>query len=99
MKTNKQFFFLGLTAIAMVSCQMKAQSNNNERQRREPPSIDQLFKDLDADEDGKLSKEEVKGPLKNHFDEIDLNEDGFLTREEMEKAPKPERRGNRNRGN
>ena len=97
MKTNKQIFFLSVTALVIVSCQMKAQSDDNERQRRKPPSIDQLFKDLDADEDGKLSKKEVKGPLRNHFDKVDLNEDGYLTREELEKAPKPQRKGERNR--
>lgn len=99
MKTNKQIFFVVVAGMIMVSCQMKAQSNDNERQRRKPPSIDQLFKDLDTDEDGKLSKKEVKGPLKDHFDKVDLNEDGFLTREELEKAPKPERKGTRNRDN
>ncbi|MEM8847121.1 MAG: EF-hand domain-containing protein [Bacteroidota bacterium] len=97
MKTNKQIFFLSVAALVIVSCQMKAQSDDNERQRRKPPSIDQLFKDLDANEDGKLSKKEVKGPLRNHFDKVDLNEDGYLTREELEKAPKPQRKGDRNR--
>lgn len=99
MKTNKQILFLVAVGLVMVSCQMNAQSNDNERQHRKPPSIDQLFKDLDADEDGKLSKKEVRGPLKNHFDKVDLNEDGYLTREELEKAPKPERKSSRNRDN
>ena len=48
---------------------------------------------MDADEDGKLSKKEVKGPLKNDFSKIDTNEDGYLSKEELEKAPKPERQG------
>ncbi|MEM9076982.1 MAG: EF-hand domain-containing protein [Bacteroidota bacterium] len=99
MKTNKQIFFLGAAAVLLISCQMRAQSEDNERRGRKPPSIDQLFEDLDANEDGKLSKKEVKGPLKNHFDKVDLNEDGYLTREELEKAPKPERRGSKNREN
>ncbi len=89
---------MGVAMIAMTSCQLKAQSNNDNRQQRKPPSIDQLFKDLDANEDGKLSENEVKGPLKKDFAKVDLNEDGFLTREELEKAPKPKRgeRPNRN---
>ena len=45
-----------------------------------------------ANEDGKLSKEEVKGPLKDHFDTVDADEDGFITEEELENAPKPKRR-------
>ncbi|WP_422107996.1 hypothetical protein [Winogradskyella sp.] len=47
---------------------------------------------LDEDKDGQLSKKEVKGPLKDHFDKVDLDEDGFITEEEFEKAPKPKRR-------
>ena len=47
---------------------------------------------MDANEDGKLSKEEVKGPLKDHFDTVDADEDGFITEEELENAPKPKRR-------
>ncbi|GAA3598324.1 EF-hand domain-containing protein [Flavivirga amylovorans] len=57
-----------------------------------PPTIDKLFEDLDENEDGKLSKKEIKGPLENHFSKIDTNEDGFLTKEELEKAPKPKGR-------
>jgi Ca2+-binding EF-hand superfamily protein len=60
-----------------------------------PPSIENLFKQMDADKDGKLSKAEVKGPLKEDFDQVDANEDGYLTKEELEKAPKPKRNSQR----
>jgi len=60
-----------------------------------PPSIENLFKQMDADKDGKLSKAEVKGPLKEDFAKIDANEDGYLTKEELEKAPKPKRKSQR----
>lgn len=63
-----------------------------------PPTVEQLFKDLDANEDGKLSKKEIKGPLKDHFSKIDTDEDGFLTKEEIEKSPKPKRKGGAKRG-
>ena len=53
------------------------------------PNIDQLFVRMDGNEDGKLSKNEVKGPLVNNFSKIDANDDGFITREELEKAPRP----------
>ncbi len=65
---------------------------NKHQNPEKPPTIEKLFKDLDGNEDGKLSKKEIKGPLKDHFDEIDTNEDGFLTKEELEKAPKPKER-------
>lgn len=60
-----------------------------------PPNTDQIFKDLDRNEDQKISLKEVKGPLKKDFNKIDLNEDGFITKEELEKAPKPKRREKR----
>lgn len=78
----------------LTSSSLFAQSQNN-RERKEKPSIEELFEMMDKNEDGKLSKKEIKGPLKNHFDKIDLNEDGFLTAEELKKAPKPKRREER----
>lgn len=87
-----------LTAALALSCyEIKAQGNNEQRERREPPSVDQIFEHMDSNEDGKLSKKEVKGPLSRDFDRIDLNEDGFISREELEKAPKPKRREGPNR--
>ena len=59
---------------------------------KKPPTIEELFKQMDANKDGKLSKTELKGPLKDDFAKIDLNKDGFLTKEELKKAPKPPRR-------
>lgn len=54
-------------------------------------SMDQLLERMDDNNDGKLSKTEVKGPLVTDFSIIDLNEDGFLTIEELEKLPKRKR--------
>lgn len=64
------------------------QAGGRQRGQGGPPSIDQLFIHMDTNEDGKLSKVEVKGPLANNFSKIDANDDGFLTREELEKAPR-----------
>ncbi|MGS0524983.1 hypothetical protein ACU8V7_07015 [Zobellia nedashkovskayae] len=46
---------------------------------------------MDANEEGKLSKDELKGPIKNDFATIDTDEDGFLSLEELKNAPKPKR--------
>lgn len=46
---------------------------------------------MDANNDGLLSKSEVKGPIANDFDAIDTNGDGYISKEEFEAAPKPER--------
>lgn len=54
------------------------------------PTPEVLIKEMDINKDGKLSKGEVKGPLKNDFDKVDLNKDGFITKEELKKAPRPE---------
>lgn len=87
---KKILFTIGLGIL--VSSNLNAQENNNEDHRRKgPPSIKQIFKDLDIDEDGKISFKEVKGPLKKDFKKIDLNDDGFITKEELKKAPKPKR--------
>ena len=53
----------------------------------------QLMEKMDADKDGKLSEKEVKGQLKENFAKIDTDKDGFLSTKELEKAPKPEGRG------
>ncbi|MRI00204.1 EF-hand domain-containing protein [Kriegella sp. EG-1] len=60
-------------------------------ERKERPTFEKLVKEMDANEDGKLAKSEVKGPLAENFDTIDANEDGFISEEEFEKAPKPKR--------
>ncbi|MHB0754603.1 EF-hand domain-containing protein [Polaribacter sp. M15] len=88
MKTS--ILSIGILVLSLSS--LTAQENTNEKQRRKgPPTIKQLLKDLDTNEDGKLSLKEVKGPLKKDFKKIDLNEDGFLSKEELAKAPKPKR--------
>lgn len=79
----------GITVLALQSSY--AQPSNRER-GQEPPSFKELLKMMDENEDGKLEKSEVKGPLKEMFAKIDEDEDGFLTEEELKKAPKPKRR-------
>lgn len=79
----------GLTLF--MSASAFAQSENRP-ERKEPPTFEELLEKMDANEDGKLSKKEVKGPLKDHFDKVDADEDGFVTKEELENAPKPKRR-------
>ncbi|MGO4918735.1 EF-hand domain-containing protein [Maribacter spongiicola] len=85
LKTGLLFAML----VAFGTVTANAQSKG---ERKEPPTATELLKQMDKDEDGQLSKEEVKGPLKDDFDKIDTDEDGFLTEEELEKAPKPKGR-------
>ena len=77
----------GMTLCASISF---AQSQNR-KERKEPPTFEELIKKMDANEDGKLSKDEIKGPLKNDFAKVDTDEDGYITEEEFAEAPKPKR--------
>ncbi len=48
-----------------------------------------MLKQMDANGDGALSKEEVKGPIAENFSTIDTNSDGKITLEELKNAPRP----------
>ena len=49
------------------------------------------FSTMDANGDGYLAKDEIRGPLQRDFDKVDTNGDGLISKEELESAPKPER--------
>ncbi|WP_282051301.1 EF-hand domain-containing protein [Maribacter aquivivus] len=82
----------GLLFAMLVAFGTVAANAQSKGERKEPPTATELLKQMDKDEDGQLSKEEVKGPLKDDFDKIDADEDGFLSKEEIENAPKPKGR-------
>lgn len=84
------------TSLLLVTATISFSQQNNEGQRPDGlPDTDKVFKDLDTNEDNKISLMEAKGPLKKDFNKIDSNEDGFITKEELEKAPKPKRKEKR----
>jgi len=89
-KTTVLVFGLSLCASGFSFAQ-----SQNRQERKEPPTFKELIKEMDANEDGKLSKDEIKGPLKNDFAKVDTDEDGFITAEEFAKAPKPKGRPKR----
>jgi len=49
----------------------------------ERPDPDELLRMMDTNNDGKLDRSEVRGPLQNDFDRLDQNKDGFLSSEEL----------------
>ena len=55
-------------------------------------NFSELLEMMDTDKDGKLSKTEVKGPLKEQFSKRDINKDGFISKDELESLPKRNRR-------
>jgi len=46
----------------------------------------EIFKRLDVNGDGKISRDEAKGPLADYFDRLDADKDGFLTESEIRDA-------------
>ncbi|QXP62352.1 YHYH protein [Polaribacter sp. HaHaR_3_91] len=61
---------------------------NEERKGGERKNFEELLEMMDTDKDGKLSKTETKGPLKEDFSKVDKNNDGFITKDELGKEPK-----------
>ncbi|MGJ8593556.1 MAG: YHYH protein [Aquaticitalea sp.] len=88
-----KFILTVFTLTLLMSCK----SNQEKKEQQEPngqrPSSAQLISEMDSDEDGKLSKNEVRGPIADDFMTIDSDNDGFLTIEELNEAEK--KQGNR----
>jgi Ca2+-binding EF-hand superfamily protein len=45
--------------------------------------VNNWLKQFDANGDGKISRQEAKGPILQRFDQFDTNKDGFLDRQEL----------------
>lgn len=88
MKNKIIYNLFALLATITISYAQPPQGQEEKKQ----PTIEELFKKMDTNKDGKLSKKEVKGPLKDDFAKIDLDKDGFITKKELKKAPKPKGR-------
>ncbi len=65
---------------------LKAEGERILRQR-----LQDVFSRLDTNKDGKISKEEARGLIKEHFDRIDTNKDGFITFDELLEAAQQRR--------
>jgi Ca2+-binding EF-hand superfamily protein len=61
--------------------QTQADQIRNERVQR-------VFHGLDVDRNGKISRQQARGLIKEHFDRIDKNKDGFITLDELQAAAK-----------
>lgn len=77
-----------ITTIAVLAAGLSFAQDKNHPPKN-PPSTEQLMKDLDVDKDGLISAREAKGPIRNDFKKLDLNQDGFLSKKELDSAPKP----------
>ena len=54
------------------------------------PGVEQIVKqwldEFDKDKDGRISKDEARGPMAQNFAKLDVNQDGFLDRKELATA-------------
>ena len=63
-------------------------STNPTNPSKQDNTVRDPFTKMDRNKDGKLSQDEVEGPLKRNFDRLDSNHDNYLTRSEIPKRPK-----------
>ncbi len=90
---KKNSFKTGLLTVALVCFSIGfSNAQSDEERPKKPRTYAQLLEKMDANEDGQLSKEEVKGRLKEKFTEVDTDEDGFISEEEFKKMPKRKKR-------
>lgn len=74
-----------LSVSLLVACAFVSVSVNAQDHKKDP---EKYIKKLDANNDGKISKDEAdkaeKGKLKDHFAKVDVNKDGFIDKAELE---------------
>ncbi|CAH8282006.1 ribonuclease BN (tRNA processing enzyme) [Mariniflexile fucanivorans] len=63
--------------------QQENQKGNQKDNNNSPQSSEAILKRMDANNDGKISKSEAKGKLKENFNERDKNKDGYITADEL----------------
>lgn len=82
---KKQFKILAVTSlvIAFTSCKSSQETSSTTPSKKNNQDVSQLFKQMDSNKDGKISKSEAKGKLKENFKMRDKNNDGFITKNEM----------------
>lgn len=86
---NGKYMYLVTSEFPYVSRCLMGEVEQEERRSR--PTTAQLFKRMDVNLDGKISKAEAKGRLASMFSQVDSNNDGFLVQSELKHMPRPDR--------
>lgn len=86
---NGAYMYLVTNEFPYVSrCLMgevaKGERRHSQGGKRERPNVAQIFERMDNDKNGKLSAQELIGPLSNDFSKMDINDDGFISKNELE---------------
>lgn len=89
---KQQKLKLALFALGLALATARVEANRPPKGNGTPPSADEIFTLMDSNNDNKLSKSEIQGPLKNDFSNIDTDGDGYISKDELENAPKPQGR-------
>ncbi len=92
---------VGMVVILFAACSKKTTSTTNtdaaatteqkrnrtDRKGEGKPQFAELLTKMDTNGDGKISKTEVQGRLKNDFAKVDKDSDGFITEAEFKQMP------------
>ncbi len=91
MKIKALLLTLSTACLIPAISQAKPQGEPGSHQGP-PPNLGQMFKHLDTDENGSISKAEAEAAdakrLVEHFDEIDADSDGEITKQEFAQCHK-----------
>src|SRR5687768_13754858 len=77
---------------AFVALAVRADDKGGEKKpspRPEPPKrpgaamVDDVFRRMDRNQDGKIDRKEAQARVAENFDRLDANKDGFVDRDEM----------------
>jgi len=97
---NGQYMYLVTNEFPYVSRCLMGEVSQSERQgppnrdgrnQGQRPSAKAIIAEMDSNKDGKLSKNEIKGPLVNEFSTVDTNNDGFISLEELKNVNQEKR--------
>jgi hypothetical protein len=86
---TNEFPYISRCLMGEVAQEERKGPPRNQGQRK---NYDELLEIMDSNNDKKLSKLEVKGPLKQQFSRIDKNKDGFISKDELERGARPQRK-------
>jgi len=86
---------LSVIALTAAACGIQAQTSTTPGTTTSPATaadrLDAIFKRVDANQDGKLSKEEAARlpSIAERFDQLDKDKDGMLSLDELKAAAEP----------